>query len=729
MNCRLLTIVALLAAFCLSLISCSHETEDLAQCNSFHEAVPVWAEGRETEKNLTLSFREVVSVRKDREAIVRLAASTDYRLTVNGAFVAHGPCVAAHDFYRVDCYKVDLKKGENVIAVEVAGYNEPSYYLLDQPSFLQAEVLVGKKCLASTGKDFKAYELGQRRADVPKFSFQRPFMEEYSIDEDFGDWKNDPEWAGTASVNLVRQPEKTLIVRRVAYPDYRLHDAEKISENVYKFKTNSSGFLRLKLRASDSTRIRVVFDELLKEDGHVNDRRMGFESCMIYNLDAGEYSLESFEPYTMQYAEIRTESGSCEVEGVSMRDYCNSQVSRAIFESSSEDLNKIFEAARETLRQNSLDIFMDCPSRERAGWLCDSYFTSRVAFDFSGDTRIEDNFLENFILPERFKDIDEGMLPMCYPSDHWNHNYIPNWAMWFVLELEEYLGRSGNRAFVDSARDRVYALVDYFKRYLNEDGLLEKLDKWVFVEWSPANSFVQDVNYPTNMLYAAMLRSAGNLYGDQALQEQSEKVMEAIRKQSYDGTFFRDNAVRKDGILIPAGNRTEVCQYYAFFLGTATPELYPELWSKLKDDFGPVRHTDNPYPDVHFANAFIGNYLRLEILSREGLVKQLLNESIAEYKKMEEITGTLWENMTPTASCNHGFASHLAHVFFRDVLGVYKVDPVAKKVTLRLTDCGLEHCKGSIPLGNGSIDLEWTNQDGKFEHTISVPKGYTVEKL
>ena len=40
------------------------------------------------------------------------------------------------------------------------------------------------------------------------------------------------------------------------------------------------------------------------------------------------------------------------------------------------------------------------------------------------------------------------------------------------------------------------ALFDYFERFRNEDGLLEKLESWVFVEWSKANHFVQDVNYP-----------------------------------------------------------------------------------------------------------------------------------------------------------------------------------------------------------------------------------------
>jgi len=96
----------------------------------------------------------------------------------------------------------------------------------------------------------------------------------------------------------------------------------------------------------------------------------------------------------------------------------------------------------ETFRQNSLDLFMDCPSRERAGWLCDSFFTSRAAFDLAGDATVEHNFVENFLLPPTFEHLPDGMLPMCYPSDHNDGCYIPNWAMWFVIELEEYAARS-----------------------------------------------------------------------------------------------------------------------------------------------------------------------------------------------------------------------------------------------------------------------------------------------
>ncbi|MBR4994950.1 MAG: hypothetical protein IKY82_02685 [Alistipes sp.] len=716
-----------------SMTGCAEQpTIDLKACDSFVAAKPVWAEGRETERNLTLSFREVVKSSFTKSAYIRLTASCDYRLSINGVMVAHGPSVAAHDFYRVDCIdlKPYLKRGDNVVAIEVAGYNDDSYYLLNQPSFLQAEVELNGEVVAATGEQFTAYDMQQRKQDVPEFSFQRPHTEFYTLTANYNEWAKCPEWqANVEPVKLVEQPTKTLLSRHVEYPDYTIHDAVLGENDIYAFKCNSSGFLGMEIKVEEAATVKLYFDEILN-NGKVDPQRLGTHACVTYTLEAGNYSLESFEPYTMKYVHPVIEGGKCAITRIYMRDYCNSDVARATFLSDNGELNRLFETARETFRQNALDVFMDCPSRERAGWLCDSYFTSRVAFDLSGDTQIERNFIQNFLLPEKFKHIDEGMLPMCYPSDHPNQNHIPNWAMWFVVELEEYLHRSGDREMVDAAKNRVYALIDYFKPFLNEDGLLEKLTRWVFVEWSRANSLVQDVSYPSNMLYAYMLDVAGRLYDDTALHEQAEKVREAIRKQSFDGEYFVDNAIRgKGGKLALSGEHTEACQYYAFYTNTATPESHPELWKRLRDEFGPKRKETNAYADVPFANAFIGNYLRNELLSREGLSSQILDETVDFYLPMANLTGTLWENMTTVASCNHGFASHIAHVLYRDVLGVYDISPTEKKVTLRLIDSGLSKCQGSIPVGDESVDVEWTMQDGEFAVSISLPEGYTYETI
>ncbi len=698
---------------------------------AFIEAKPVWSEGREAEKNLFLSFREVVEVGRVEAASIRLTASCDYRLRVNGKFVGHGPCVAAHDFYRIDAHdlKPYLRRGKNIIAIEVAGYNVPSYYLLDQPSFLQAEVELNGKVVAATGKDFQAYALGQRLADVPKFSFQRPSTEEYSLTADYLAWTTSTKWQPSVKAEkLVVQEPKALLARGVAYPDYRLHKAALVDKNLYKFATNSSGFLRARVKVSKPTKLTLRFDEILGDDGRVMERRLRWKPYIIYDLQPGLYELESFEPYTMQYIEVFGDEKAVVVEEISMRDYCNSDCHRAKFESSNADLNFIFEAARETYRQNALDIYMDCPSRERAGWLCDSYFTGRVEFALSGKSRIERNFIENFLLPAEFKDIDKGMLPMCYPADHRNHNYIPNWAMWFVLELEEYLERTGDEETIRRARTRIYELVEFFKPYLNEDGLLEKLPKWVFVEYSYANKLVQDVSYPSNMLYAEMLDVVSRLYNDKALAEQAANIRKVILAQSFDGEYFIDNAVRNaQGKLELSGEHTEVCQYYAFLFGVATPESHPALWKRLRDEVVPGRVERGLYANLHPINAFIGSYLRLELLSKYGLSKQILDESIATYKAMADRTGTLWESLKPKASCNHGFASHLTNVLYRDVLGVYDVLPCERKVRLRFIDSGLAWCKGLIPVGDEQIEVAWTRDGDEFKVELKLPKGFTYE--
>ena len=221
--------VSCLLVLALSILaSCNQApTINLKECNSFTTAKPVWAKGRETERNLTLAFREVIETENIKEAYIRLTASCDYRLRVNGDFVSHGPCVAAHDFYRIDCIdlKPYMKRGKNVIAIEVAGYNDDNYYLLNQPSFLQAEVEVNGKVLAATGNEFQAYDMKQRKQDVPEFSFQRPHTEYYILSANFEEWLTNPEWQGTEAVQLVEQPTKALLPRHVEYPDYRMHDA------------------------------------------------------------------------------------------------------------------------------------------------------------------------------------------------------------------------------------------------------------------------------------------------------------------------------------------------------------------------------------------------------------------------------------------------------------------------------------------------------------------------
>jgi alpha-L-rhamnosidase len=769
---------------------------------SFLSAKPVWPKGRETEKNLFVGFR--ASFRGDAQERVWLRATgaTVYRVLLNGQFLGHGPARGPHGYFRVDEWDLSdrLQPGENVIAFEVAGYNANSYSLLDQPSFLQAEVVgVDGKVLASTegkGAPFTASILKERLQKTQRYSFQRPFSEVYRLTPGSDAWRINPA-AKPVATKLAEQPDRKLLPRRVNYPDYTVRqplwlvsrgevrtgvkvehpwkdrsltgigpklggypekDLETIPSlelqtiatstnqvldqpwavgNSLSLKSNSwgildlgcnlTGFIGARVTCRSNTRLFLTFDEILS-NGDVDFKRLGCVNIVAYQLPPGTYELESFEPYTLRYLKAIVLEGECEVRSPYLREFAGAGVWEAHFAASDERLNRLFAAGRETFRQNALDIFMDCPSRERAGWLCDSFFTSRVAKDLCGDARIEQNFFENYLLPAKFAHLPDGMLPMCYPADHYDGVFIPNWALWFAAELEEYLARSGDRDTVDALRPRVLRLLDYFKKFRNEDGLLEKLENWVFVEWSAANSFVQDVNYPSNMLYAKALEATGRLYDLPELLRDAEKLRDTIRYQSFDGQFFIDNAKRVDGKLQPTTNRTEVCQYFAFYFDIAKPESHSQLWQRLLKDFGPQRKQTKAFPEVHPANAFIGNVLRLELLSRYGVCQQLMDESLAYQLYMAERTGTLWENDGAYASCDHSFASHGGvHVLFRDVLGLQEVDTVNKTIQLRFTDSRLDWCEGRVPSATGPVELRWRKEGDKRIYQVTAPAGYTIK--
>ena len=688
--------------------------------HSFSYARPVWEDGAELEKNVTLCFS--ASVKSGNGIMLRIAAHSRYQIFINGGFFAAGPARAAHGFYRIDEYSLDdaLSDGDNVISVIVAGYNINSYYLLDQPSFVCAEIICGGDLICATGVGgFSATRYSQRRSRVVRYSFQRPFTESYDLtkasEASVKLCETEPKrfikrgspyckyeriYAGCViakgsatptgedpifeksvitNINAVQKgflrdeleenlPEELLSYafeatdRTVRTPVERLIPAENFA--VYDMTLNTSGYISIALTATADTDLYVTFDERFGENGFVGPYNNGCVSAVKWHLSGGRsHNIVSFEPYTYRYLQIFTTASDVMVESVSqIRECYDESLLCGIRRMPTRELQTVYDAAVESFVQNTTDIYMDCPSRERAGWLCDSFFTSRVEKSLTGGSAVEHDFLENFLLPDRFDSIPNGMLPMCYPSDHPNGVYIPNWAMWFVLELREYLERSGDRALIDAARERVYALIRFFEGFENTDGLLSRLESWVFVEWSQANKFVQDVNYPSNMLYAMMLDAAAELYSDTPLRAKAERIRATVREVAFDGEFFHDNSVYdENGVLRLTENRTETCQYYAFFTRTATPQSHPDLYEKLMREFGPGRKQSGAYPEIHESNAFVGNYLRLELMFRDGKYRELEREIVDFFLPMAKATGTLWENMTDHASCNHGFASHVVY--------------------------------------------------------------------
>ncbi len=685
----------------------------------FIQARPIWVEGCEREMNLTCRFEGAFSVSAHDSPILRVAAATIYRAWLNGVFLGWGPARCAHGFYRVDEWslKDHVLPGKNTLVIEVAGYNVNCYAYLDQPSFLQAEIEENGKALLYTGSkgDFLCFRDFGRVQKAQRFSFQRSFTEAYDFQPDTMSRLKQmsamvqpekcllprgiplPVFSVASAVTLLHKgrverghmskppfldratmgigpeikgflPEEldAYLTREVGeltfYPtsfERQIPKKEVLQPDeyaLYEFSINTTGFLTLTVEADAPCTLYLLFDERLV-DNDIDYLRMGCVEIVKYSLGAGMHSLMTMEPYTLKYLKVACLGASAILDKVGIVEYKANLPVLPAPEDVDAQMKMVYDAAVETFLQNSVDLFMDCPSRERAGWLCDSYFTAKAERWITGQNQIENQFLENFLLPESFPCLPKGMFPMCYPSDHNDGNFIPNWAMWLVLELEDNQRRTQSADLAKRFEPRLIALLEYFKRFENKDGLLENLEGWVFVDWSRANDedLVCGVNYPSNMLYAEMLDAMARMYGRERLAHQANKLREIIRFQSFNGHYFVDHASRKDGKLIRGETATEVCQSYAFFCGVATPERDPDLWNRFRNAFR-EDGLERPCPQ----NAFIGLYVRLASLARLGAWEEVKSEIHSVFYPEAVQTGTLWEQLTDIASLNHGFASYAA---------------------------------------------------------------------
>lgn len=686
----------------------------------FIKARPVWEQGSEKLINRSIALCTKIAY-KGEKVVLALAAHCSFTVLLDGEIITHGPARAGHGYYRADELVLSdvMTEGEHEICIRVAGYNVNSFHYLDKPSFVCAELLVGGEVVAYTDAQcvgFTVRGVDERVRKVQRYSFQRHPVECYDLgtkcapvalalteekaficrDVPYGDieilkpvgvlatgsvsYDQTKPIYGNREVTQIHDkffgypvdelevgthvmPSQMVFTAPAPYdikPDYIPVCAETYVD--VDMGVDYTGIFEFELDVCGKGELYVLFDEILL-GGQLNCFRNGTSNIVLCRGENGTYSVRCQEPYTMRYIRLVAKGCSFTVKNLRLFKvaFPASKIT-AKFVGEDDAMRRIYDAAVETFRANTVDIYMDCPSRERAGWLCDSFFTSRVEKTLTGASVVEKAFLSNFLMPEKFEFIPEGMLPMCYPSDHNDHTYIPNWAMWYVVELGEYAKRSGDKELVEQAKDRMYALLNFFKPFENEFGLLEKLQSWVFIEWSKANELVQDVSFGSNMLYATMKDTIAALYGDEALAKEAAELRKTILDMSMtESGFFCDNAYRRDGGLVLSGERTEACQYYAFFCNIATPESHPWLWETLVKDFGPDRVQKGVYPEIWPANAFIGNYLRLDLLDRYGCHEALYENIKGYFLYMADKTGTLWELTADQASCNHGFASHVLY--------------------------------------------------------------------
>ena len=647
------------------------------------------------------------TTKKPKNARLKIIARNVYNLYINNRFVSYGPARAAEGYARMDDIPIDgyLSDNENVITIYFLNVGAKTLCFPDGEPYLGCELVSDE--VSFEAEDFDCYLMNDRIDKVERMSLQRGYVEVYKQSADrrfFKDcvvaelvevkpprllnrgvsfslnesvvakaiengsvtFDSDKQWnaclvsclsdCADGSFYPLKDCE-TVLFRELEKMNYHRGGRGKFGYVLYDFGKTYCGKIKITISVENDADLWVTYDDLLI-GGKVDFGREQIVHGLKWSLKKGEYTLYSVEVYAMRYISL-----------VSDCDLSNATVSLIKIENPAErsekfldnELQKIYDAAQNTFKQNSYDLLTDCPSRERAGWLCDSYFSAKAERFFTGDNVVERNFLENYLLYDGNEFENDGILPMCYPSEPKNQNdFIPNWILWFIVELDDFLKRTDDGAFVGRFTAKIRKILSYFKEFENEFGLLENCRGWVFIEWSKANDFDAGVNFPSNMLYCEALRCAGRILNDNEPADKADRLKKTIIDFAFDGEYFYDNAVRINGKLERTDNISETCQIYACFFNMTTKQENTEYYKRFFKRF----KSDETLKTVYPANMFMGYVMRLMVLLREGEYRLLLGECKQAFLGMAERTGTIWELFSENASCNHGFGSIVAQIIF-----------------------------------------------------------------
>lgn len=600
----------------------------------------VWAEGQKNQMNRAFAF--VLDLGKKQMGEICLSAASCYKVIADGKLMGFGPNRTAHGYARAAVYPFNAQ----YITVEVQSHFVPNFCWVKREPFFACVLKTesGKEYFA---EDFNCFALSDRVQKVRRYSFQRGFCETYinekdrtalyfckpqnafprvktekaelphllpsetlnpALSEIFAEKVIDSGYCKTSpEIAVYVDRTETLIgtviegFKRSEWQDFSTDEISRITylsgakSGDYAYETLDfsrivTGIVEVKIIAGNAGEVFFAFDEILSDEKLKTIKPFRGETANVFKWTvkkAGVYNLSAFEPYAFRYANVITSAGV--KANVKVRAYENPEAGKMLFECDDKKIEQIMEAARHTFAHNAVDLLTDCPSRERAGWLSDSFFSSVAERVFTGDNKVERAFLQNYILADK-SGHPKGMIPRCYPADYYEEDgFIPNWSLWYILEIYKYFTQYGYDETVEKSRANVEGILNYFVDFENEFGVLEDLKGWIFVEWSAANNsdHINGINVPSNACYYASLLAAAKVYGIKGLKEKAEKVKDYLLKNAYVDGFFVDNLIRNEkGDIIPTENYTETCQYYMFFFKCADKHTHKELFDKMLNEYG-----------------------------------------------------------------------------------------------------------------------------------------------
>ena len=449
---------------------------------------PVTVAHPEELRNKHIIYRKRFSLSKFSKAVLRISADDYYKLYLNGRYVAEGPTAGypqAYFYNEVDVTEF-LHTGENLIAVHCyyQGLINRVWVSGDLRQMLWCELYIDGEKILESDESFKckyhtAYTkcgiLGYETVYNECYDARSTDCGFYSMDFDEGSFGYAkahlfPEW------QLSKSPISLLDIYDV-YPE-----RTKKTDEGYRlfFSTEAVGTLAFKVNGKRGDAVIVRYGEELNEDGSVRyDMRCNCRCEEKMILSGGDDELLQYDYKAFRYAEILAPADTA-ITDIRMRVRHYPFTEKVNYHTDDEKLAKILKLCINTIKYSTQDKFSDCPIREKGTYLGDLMVTGRAHAILTGSFEMLKHAVRGF-LESSF--ITDGIMAVSRSSFM---QEIADYSLVFPALVNWIYRENGDKEFLRECEPYMTRMYEYYSRYENSDGLLDRVLEWNMVDW-PAN--------------------------------------------------------------------------------------------------------------------------------------------------------------------------------------------------------------------------------------------------
>lgn len=690
-------------------------------------------------------------------AVVYVSAVHDFELYINGELIGKGPGYhyPQYQFYKAfDITSLIDVDSDNVFAGLTHWYGGGQGRPTSSRGFILKAIVEytdGSQTVISTDSTWKqiqneAFVTGQSSRNgegigyIDKIDSRKVIADWNSNAFDDTDWNNADEigeqpvspWEGNLQPNfseLIEGELEPVSVESIGGGSYII-DLGKVYAGVPKI-TFTGG--------TAGTLVSILGGYTLASTGKVStetDQNTDMSYSIILNGDTAV-----FQPMVylgMRY--IQVDNSPCELTESNVafitRRY-EVDPSLSYFTSSSEMLNQVYDLMKHSVVVGTQESFVDTPTREKGGFLGDSWSVGVSALESMNEVDMNLQVLNQFLCSQD-QYWSDGRLNAVYPNVDGKRD-IPDYTQMFLFYVWDYYMHTGNKEFLIENFERLQKVATYVSTYISsKSGLIHNLAggsssyKYGIIDWPAVMRYDYDMSVQSRTVqdvyayldFKIMAQIAAEI--DSTTVESQYTQLASDMETAINQSLINSKGIYIDGLnsdLTQSSHASQHANMLPLAAGIVLEDNKEAVIEKIKDDEMSVGMVTLKWLPEAIGKAGEG----------EHLFELFTNTEWDGWAKTISLGGTTtwesWDALTSGESMSHPWGAvgliGINHYF----LGIEALEPQYERIQVKPLWFGdkLTSVEGAVPTVRGTIKSAWQTADSTYTLTITIPNNITAD--